>query len=195
MTRVILILHYSRDTVKNFKVKKRVYKRVIYYFPLRWKKIYLIVFSHKFLFLNFFLVSNKNFGEKLLNILFQIKMENNTFNSIFPKIFVSLCIYKLIIYIYIYLVVLRQRFTKTIGSALESNQRWSQMLYAGTLELVIFATGGSVKPSIFRVLRFTEVVNSIFLIFYNINFCIFLKEFNGKLFLGGENIAILRKTT
>ena len=34
---------------ENFKVKKRVYKRVIYYIPARWKKIYSIVFSPQFL--------------------------------------------------------------------------------------------------------------------------------------------------
>ena len=36
---------------ENSKVKKRVYKRVIYYFPSRLKIVYLIVLSPKFLFL------------------------------------------------------------------------------------------------------------------------------------------------
>ena len=79
-TRLILILlHYSRDPVKNFKVKKRVYKRVIYYFPSRWKK--------------------------LLNILFSIKTENIIFNSCFIEIFVSPCVYKLLVYAYIYIYI------------------------------------------------------------------------------------------
>ena len=66
-------------------------------------------------------VSSKTFGEKLLNILFSIKIENNIFNRFFTEIFVSPCVYKIIIYTYIYIVVLRQRFTKTISSALDSN--------------------------------------------------------------------------
>ena len=59
--------------VKNFKVKRRVYKRVIYYIPSRWKKLYLIFFSPKFLVLNFFLkFLTKISLKKLLNILFSI---------------------------------------------------------------------------------------------------------------------------
>ena len=44
---------YLCDSLKNFKVKKRVYiiyKRVIYYFPSRWKKKNVIVFSPNFFF-------------------------------------------------------------------------------------------------------------------------------------------------
>ena len=44
-------------------------------------------------------------------------MENNIFNSFNTEIFVSLCVYKLIIYIY-----LRQHFTKKFSSAWDSNQ-------------------------------------------------------------------------
>ena len=40
--------------------------------------------------------------DKLLYILFSILMENNIFNSLYTKIFVSPCVYKLIIYIYIF---------------------------------------------------------------------------------------------
>ena len=44
-------------------------------------------------------------------------MENNIFNSLSTEIFVSPCVYKLIIY----LVILRQPFTKTFGSAWDLN--------------------------------------------------------------------------
>ena len=48
-------------------------------------------------------VFNKNFGEKkLFNILFSIKMENKIYNSLSTEVFVSPCVYKLIIYRYIF---------------------------------------------------------------------------------------------
>ena len=48
-------------------------------------------------------VFNKNFGEKkLLNMLFSIKMENKIYNSLSTEVFVSPCVYKLIIYVYIF---------------------------------------------------------------------------------------------
>ena len=90
--------------MKNSTVKKMsIYKRVIYYFPSRWKIKYLIVFSQKFLFLKCFLkFLTKILLKKPSNTLFSIKMENNIFNSLYTKIFVSPCVYKLIIYIYIF---------------------------------------------------------------------------------------------
>ena len=47
------------------------------------KKIFNSFFTEIFV----FKASNKNFGEKLLNILFSIKIENNTSNSFFKGIF------------------------------------------------------------------------------------------------------------
>ena len=41
--------------------------------------------------------------KKQSNILFSIKMQNNIFNSLSTEIFVSPCVYKLIIYIYNYI--------------------------------------------------------------------------------------------
>ena len=105
------------DVVKNSKVKKMsIYKRVIYYFPSRWKIKYLIVFSKKLLFQKCFLkFLTKISVKKPSNTLFSIKMENYIFNSLYTEIFVSPCVYKLIMHIYIYLVILRQPFMKTIG--------------------------------------------------------------------------------
>ena len=48
-------------------------------------------------------VLNKNFSEKkLLNILFSIKIENKIYHSLSTAVFVSPCVYKLIIYIYLF---------------------------------------------------------------------------------------------
>ena len=78
--------------------KFSIYKQVIYYFPSRYKIKYLIVFSQKFLLLKCFLkFLTKNLVKKPSNTLFSIKMENNIFNSLYTEIFVSPCIYKLII--------------------------------------------------------------------------------------------------
>ena len=49
------IIHGTRWNFSRWNNEYILYKRVVYYFPSRWKKIYLIVFSPKFLFLNFFL--------------------------------------------------------------------------------------------------------------------------------------------
>ena len=60
-------------------------------------------FSQKFLFLKCFLkFLTKISVKKPSNTLFSIKMQNNIFNSIYTEIFVSPCIYKLIIFIYIF---------------------------------------------------------------------------------------------
>ena len=83
--------------------KTSIYKRVIYYFPSRWKIKYLIAFPKTFLFLKCFLkFLTKISVKKPSIILFYIKMENNIFHSISTEIFVSPCVYKLIIYIYIF---------------------------------------------------------------------------------------------
>ena len=100
---IYIYIYIWRDTVKNSKVKKMsIYKRVTYYFPSRWKIKYLILFSQKFLFLKYFLkFLTKISVKKPSNALFSIKMENNIFNSLYTEIFLSACVYKLIIYIYI----------------------------------------------------------------------------------------------
>ena len=106
-TYIYIYIFIWRDMVQNSKMKNMsIYERVIYYFPSGWKIKYLIVFSQMFLFLKCFLkFLTKILVKKPSNILFFIKMENNIyiFNSHSTKIFVSPCVYKLIIYIYILL--------------------------------------------------------------------------------------------
>ena len=94
--------------------KSSIYKQVIYYIPSRRKIKYLIVFSPTFLFLKWFL------SKKLLNILFSIKMEIKIYNSLSTDIFVAPCVYKLIIYIYIF-SYLEADFTKKFCLELYSN--------------------------------------------------------------------------
>ena len=80
--------------------KTSIYKRVIYYFQTRWKIKYLTFFSLGNLFLICFLeFLTKISVKKLLNII--SKIGNNIFNIFFTGIFVSPCVYKLIIYTYI----------------------------------------------------------------------------------------------
>ena len=89
-------IHGTRWKFSRWK-NEDIYNQVIYYFPSRWKKIYLKVFSPKFLFQNFFLkFLTKISVKELLNILFSIKMENIIFNIFLSKIFVSPSVYKLI---------------------------------------------------------------------------------------------------
>ena len=60
-------------------------------------------FSQKFLFLKCFLkFLTKISVKKTSNRLFSNKMENHIFNSLYTEIFVSPCVYKLIICIYIF---------------------------------------------------------------------------------------------
>ena len=83
--------------------KTSIYKRVISFFPSRWKIKYLIVFSEKFLFLKCFLkFLTKISVKKPSNMLFSINIEDNIFNSLYTEIFVSPCVHTLIIYIYIF---------------------------------------------------------------------------------------------
>ena len=127
-----IYIYIWRDTVKNSWVKKRVYKRVIYYFPSRWKIIYLIVF--------------------------------------YIDIFVSPCVYKLIIYIF---SSVRQHFTKTFSSARDSNPGQSLDAMHAVMNLSSGLPMQVCKGAFLGSLNFTEVVHSVFLIFYNINFHIF----------------------
>ena len=61
----------------------------------------LIAFSKKFLFLKYFLkFLTKISVKKPSNTLCSIKMGNHIFNSLYTEIFVSPCVYKLIIYKY-----------------------------------------------------------------------------------------------
>ena len=77
---------------------------------------YLIVFSPKFLFLKCFLkFLTKILVKKPSNTLFSIKMENNIFNSLYTKIFVSPCVYKLIKYIYIFSYSLHKNDRSGVG--------------------------------------------------------------------------------
>ena len=123
--------------VKNSMVKKNsIYKWVIYYFPSRWKIKYLIVFSQKFLFQKCFLkFLTKISVKKPSDILFPIKIENKIFNSLSTEIFVSPCIYKLIVYIYIYLVILRQLIIKNarFGMGLEPSPHMYACMRCGAL--------------------------------------------------------------
>ena len=110
-------------------------------------------------------VYNKLSVKKLLNILFSIKLENNIFNRFFTEIFVSPCIYKLITYIYIfsYLISLSQKRSVRHGIRTHGSLRCLQAVMNPRTLVPIYVSNWTFLGS----LSFTELVHSIFLIFYN----------------------------
>ena len=92
-------------------------------------------------------------------------MENNIFNSFFTDIFVSPCVYKLIIYIYIifsYLISPSQK------RSIQRGIRTRRSLDAcKKYELSNFAAMYAFNWKFLGSFSFTKLVHSIFLIFYN----------------------------
>ena len=127
---IYIYIHMAGHGEKFQGEKMSIYKWVMYYFPSIRKIKYLIFFSPKFLFLKWFLkFLTKILVKKQLNILISIKMENKIYNSFSTGIFVSPCVYKLIIYIYIYLVFWSRPFTKMFCLELDSNPRTASTPY------------------------------------------------------------------
>ena len=61
-------------------------------------------------------------------------MKNKLYNSLPTKVFVSPCVYKLIIYEYIYLVIWSQPFTEKFCLELDSNPYTASMPYGAVTD-------------------------------------------------------------